>query len=99
MIDKSTLDLPRIEPGKNKQELPPKKTDLSKYFNQAGLTDRQRECASLRHEYALTVTAIAERLGLSRKTVDEHLVAAERRIESSRARDRAQAHSKHRKDD
>jgi DNA-binding CsgD family transcriptional regulator len=83
------INLPSIEPRKDTKQLPVKTTDLSNYFDQAQLTDRQRECASLKHEYGLTKTAIADRLGLSRKTVDEHLAAAERRIQSARARDSA----------
>jgi predicted DNA binding protein len=37
----------------------------------------------------MTVTDIADRLGITRKTVDEHLEAAERKIEIARARERA----------
>lgn len=71
------------------KELPDKQTDLSNYFDQAQLTERQRECASLKLEYGMTVTDIADRLGITRKTVDEHLEAAERKIEIARARERA----------
>ena len=79
---------PKIDPTDRKQ-LPAKRMDLSDYLDQARLTDRQRECASLRHEYGFTVTAIADRLGVSRPTVDEHLEAAERKIELARAKDKA----------
>jgi RNA polymerase sigma factor (sigma-70 family) len=84
-------DLPTIDPKKSAVQRLIKKIDLSNYFDQAKLTDRQRECISLKHEYGLTVTQIAGRLGISRKTVDEHLEAAERRIQSARMVDRARA--------
>jgi DNA-binding CsgD family transcriptional regulator len=79
---------PNIELRESK-ELPEKQTDLSNYFDQAQLTDRQRECVSLKLEYGMTVTDIADRLGITRKTVDEHVEAAERKIEIARARERA----------
>jgi DNA-binding CsgD family transcriptional regulator len=81
---------PSIEPKKFK-ELPKKRLDFANFFDQAQLTDRQRECASLKLEYGLTVTGIADRLGITRKTVDEHLEAAERKIQMARAKDNARA--------
>lgn len=53
-----TTDRNSLNPPRADNELPPKKMDLSNYFDQAGLTDRQRQCASLKHEYGLTVTAM-----------------------------------------
>lgn len=65
--------------------LPQKKTDLSEYLDGACLTDIQREVISLRLEYALPVAAIARRLGRDRKTIQEHLAAAKKRIDHARA--------------
>jgi predicted DNA-binding protein YlxM (UPF0122 family) len=70
-------------------ELGQKKNDMSAYFSVA-LTDRQRECLSLRFEYDLSVTDIASLLGLSRKTVDEHLVAGQKRLQKAKGRQRWQ---------
>jgi DNA-directed RNA polymerase specialized sigma24 family protein len=55
--------------------------DLSRYFDAADLTERQRECASMRYEYRLSVTQIARRQGLHRKTVQESLHAGNKRLE------------------
>ena len=76
------LNAPNDDPDK----LPAKQTDLSRYMDQAQLTDRQRECLSLKLEYGLPVTAIAERLHIHRKTVDEHIDAANKRIELAKIR-------------
>ena len=73
------------------EKLPAKKNDLSRYLDEARLTDRQRECISLKLEYGLGVTAIAERLGISRKTVDEHIEAAERNLSVARDREKNSA--------
>jgi DNA-binding CsgD family transcriptional regulator len=77
----------------DKGKLPAKTTDLSKYLEGAGLTDRQRECFSLKFEYGLRVSAIVNRLGLSRKTVDEHIAAAKRRIGWSQIKEKQKANS------
>ena len=61
-------------------KLPAKKTDMSRYFDVAKLTERQREVGSLHWEYALPVAEIARRLELDRKTVQEHLDAVERKV-------------------
>jgi len=71
-----------------------KKLDLSQRLDQVNLTDRQRECLSLRLEYGLSVSAIAKKLGRTRKTIDEHIHAATARFEQEtekqrRDRDRA----------
>jgi DNA-binding CsgD family transcriptional regulator len=65
--------------------LPAKQQDLSQYFDAAKLTERQREVLSLRYEHSLTIAHIAGRLGLHRKTVDEHLQSAEVKLRSAKA--------------
>ena len=63
-----TLCSPQVKP-KPVEKLPLKKKDLSRYLNAVRLTDRQSDIASLRFEYDLPVAAIARRLNLHRKTV------------------------------
>jgi DNA-binding CsgD family transcriptional regulator len=87
-------DPPRA-PGKQ-NELPEKKEDFSRYMDGANLTDRQRDCFSLKFEYGLTFTAVAERLGIHRTTVEEHIAAAKRRIQISTANDRLGTKGRHR---
>lgn len=77
----------------DKPKLPAKTTDLPEYMDGAGLTDRKRECFSLKFEYGLRVSEIVSRLRISRKTVDEHIAAAERRIGWFQLRDRKKANS------
>ena len=62
---------------KGLKELGSKRQDLSEYLESPKLTDRQRNCMSLRFEYDLSIKQISQRLGIHRKTVDEHLKAAE----------------------
>ncbi|MBZ5532787.1 MAG: LuxR C-terminal-related transcriptional regulator [Acidobacteriia bacterium] len=76
---------------RKKEKLPAKTADLSQYLDEAQLTDRQRECFSLKFEYGLRFSAIAHRLGISRKTVDEHIAAARRRMEWSKVKDKIKA--------
>ena len=64
-----------------------KKVDLSIYLDAAGLTDRQRDCFSMKLEYELSVAEIARRLGKHHSTVQYHLEAAGKRIEHARARE------------
>jgi hypothetical protein len=64
-------------------ELPQKREDMSRYFDAARLTDKQREVASLSWEYGLPVAQIARRLGKHRKTVDELLAAAKTKIDQA----------------
>lgn len=97
LID-STHQLAPAQPGFSassgrdmKPKLPPKQQDLSNYFDRVPLTERQRECLSLRIEYALTVTQIADRLGITRKVVDEHIEAAKRKLENARVNDKGRA--------
>lgn len=62
------------------KKLPPKKHDYSEMIDTARLTEKQREVISLRLEYGLGVSEIADRLGISRKTVYEHFDAAKRKL-------------------
>lgn len=63
------------------KKLVSKKRDLSNYLEPANLTDRQHECISLFLEYGLRKSEIARRLDIDRKTLDEHLSAARKRID------------------
>jgi DNA-directed RNA polymerase specialized sigma24 family protein len=76
---------------KPKVRLPTKRRDLSRYLDSARLTERQRDCISLKLEYGLTTTAIAQHLGISRKTVDEHIEAAKRNIDAARQQNQDKA--------
>ncbi len=71
-----------------KPSLGPKKQDLSQYLDSAKLTQRQHECMSLHFEYGLKLTEIANRLGIDRKTVEEHLALAKAKLEKQTARGR-----------
>jgi len=73
-----------IPPPEGFEGLGRKKKDFSSYFDQAGLTDRQRDCVSLRLEYKLNNTEIGSRLGIHRETVREHIAAATKRIDTAR---------------
>jgi len=76
--------------AKNRSHLGGKKQDLSQYLDSAKLTQRQHECMSLHFEYALKLTEIAHRLGIDRKTVEEHLALARAKLEKQTARGRHQ---------
>jgi biotin operon repressor len=54
--------------------------DISAYLDGAPLTERQKDCALLKWGYRLSDTDIAQRLGISRATVQEHLEAARKKI-------------------
>jgi DNA-binding CsgD family transcriptional regulator len=58
-----------------------KQSNLSRYFDAVELTQRQRECASLKLEYGLSDRQIAARLGLHHKTVQESFASAKKRLE------------------
>src|SRR5271157_93694 len=77
------------KPAHEKTGLGHKQQDLSRYLDSAKLTPRQRECVSLLWEYGLGKTAIAQHLGIDRKTLDEHISAAERKLELLKAKERA----------
>ncbi len=83
------MNAPSSAPNGNPDDLPAKNVDLSRYMDEAQFTDRQRECFSLKFEYDLPVIAIAERLGIHRRTVDEHLEAAKKRMQLTKLKDKA----------
>ena len=58
--------------------LGPKKVDLSKYLENAKLTEKQHTIASLHYEYCLGVVAISRRLGVDHSVVSEQLIAVKR---------------------
>ena len=60
--------------------LPRKGLHLTRYFVQAGLTDRQRDCLSLYYERNVTMVKIARRLGLHHATVREHIAVGLRKL-------------------
>lgn len=76
-------------PKEQHAPLPPRVSDYSNLLDPAGLTELQRECFSLRHEYQLAVAEIARRLGRDRKTIQEHLEAANNKIKLAGNKERA----------
>jgi predicted DNA-binding protein YlxM (UPF0122 family) len=58
-----------------------KTTDISQYFDSANLTERQRDCLSMKYEYELSAAEIARRLVLHRTTVQEHIAAGEKAMQ------------------
>lgn len=67
--------------------LPAKQHDLSRHFDGVKLTDRQREIMSLRLEHGLPFAQIARRLGLHRRTVDEHYQRGQNKLNAARGAD------------
>ena len=64
-----------------------RKSDLSQYIN--NLTEKQRLAFSLKYEYELGLADIASRMGLDRKTVYEHIEAANRKINQDRSNEKS----------
>ena len=69
--------------------LGPKVSDLSQYMHL--LTDKQQMAFSLKYEYELGPTEIASRMGIDRKTVSEHLDAADKKIKQAYSSERRKA--------
>lgn len=67
-----------------------KKQDLSQYLDGARLTDRQRDCCSLRLEYGLRWSEIERRLGIDHSTAQEHFRAGKRKIDQAGNRNTSQ---------
>lgn len=82
---KKTEPTPAARHAANLNALPPKAADFSTWMDEAALTEKQRECFSLRKEYQLPKAQIARRLGISRPVVAAHIESAERKINQARA--------------
>jgi hypothetical protein len=80
-LEKSDRKRDVKKPGR----LPVKMSDLSGYFDQAKLTDTQRQVASLRYEYGLPVAEIARRIGRHRSAIQERLDRAKSKMNGTRA--------------
>lgn len=66
-------------------KIPRKISDFGKWMDEADLTDRQRTCFSYKLEHDLSVSEIARRLKISRAVVQEHIHAANRKIDQTRS--------------
>ena len=76
---------PEREHPKGYDRLTQKVNDLSKYIDGAKLTERQRDCFSLKYEYVLPEPQIAMRLGLKHhSTVQEHIALAKAKVDRAR---------------
>jgi RNA polymerase sigma factor (sigma-70 family) len=90
-IPAPTIDAQTHEPSKGRGSKPQlkgtnglvRKADLSKYMDK--LTEKQRLAFSLKYEYGLGPTEIASRMDIDRKTVREHLDAANKKIKQDRS--------------
>jgi DNA-binding CsgD family transcriptional regulator len=70
-----------------------RKNDLSQYSEYMhNLTEKQHQAFSLKYEYELSLTDIAIRMGIDRKTAYEHIDAAKRKIDQARSSERRKAH-------
>ena len=59
------------------------------------LTDKQKTAEIFRSVYTCKITDIARRMGISRKTVDEHLAAAKRTLENCQQNSRRHKAARH----
>jgi RNA polymerase sigma factor (sigma-70 family) len=85
--------VPKAYPSKGVEGLI-RKNDLSRYSHYMDkLTERQRLAFSLKFEYGLGLTQIALRMEIDRKTVDEHIKAAEKKINQARSNEKSKARS------
>jgi DNA-binding MarR family transcriptional regulator len=57
---------------------------VNRYMSQYGLTQQQARVMVLKFEFDLNISDIARYLNLSRKTVDEHYAAADKRMNPSK---------------
>jgi len=69
--------------------LPRARAYLSDLMDDAKLTERQRECYSLKWEHGLKEADIAPRLGISRQAVYDRLAAGQKRMDRNKANQKA----------
>jgi RNA polymerase sigma factor (sigma-70 family) len=68
------------------------KNDLSRYSQYMDtLTEKQRTAFLLKFEYGLGLSQIALRMGIDRKTADEHIKAAQRKVEQAGSAEKRKA--------
>jgi predicted DNA-binding protein YlxM (UPF0122 family) len=95
-LEKSDRKREVKKPGR----LPVKRSDFSEIFDQAKLTDAQRQVASLKYEYGLPVAEIARRIGRHRSAIQERLDRANSKMNSTRAaQERQKRRAVHAKED
>jgi predicted DNA-binding protein (UPF0251 family) len=71
-----------------------RKTDLSRYsLHMDTLTEKQRLAFLLKFEYGLGLTQIATRMGIDRKTADEHIKAAKKKFDQSLSNEKTKTRS------
>jgi DNA-directed RNA polymerase specialized sigma24 family protein len=69
------------------------KHDLSRYSQYMdNLTEKQQLAFSLKFEYELGLAQIASRMGIDRKTADEHIKAANKKISQNRSSEKRKVH-------
>ena len=70
--------------------------DFSDAMLAAKLTDKQYDCFSLVKEYQRPMSEVEQRMGITRKTIHEHIAAAENAIRKLSFKEyRAKAAAKH----
>jgi DNA-binding CsgD family transcriptional regulator len=67
--------------------------DQANYYATAGLTTKQQAAYSLRREYGRSIAEVARRMGIDRKTVYDHVLAADRKINANWKNRRSQSGS------
>ena len=73
-----------------------KVVDFSNAMLAAQLTNKQYDCYSLANEYQRPMTEVEQRMGITRKTIHEHIAAAEKAMKKLTLREyRAKTAAKH----
>jgi len=75
-----------VEAPRGFEGLEHKYLDLSGYWGLADLTQRQRDCLSMKLEYRLSVRKIAQRLGIHPSGVQDHIRRATVKMNKARLR-------------
>lgn len=83
-IVENVTETARMPSADGAQKLPSKKQDISRFLDSARLTGLQRETASLRWEFGLSIAKIAKRRGVHHSVVQESLNAAKKKMDLNR---------------